>query len=214
VGVLGGTFDPPHLGHLAIAEEARVALGLDRVLFVPAGQPWQKADRPVTPGPIRLEMVERAIAGNAAFALDRCEVDRPGPTYTVDTLEALAAREVVDTELWFILSAEALAGFATWRAPARVLQLARLCVVPRGANAAAAEADALFAALPEAAGRVLALDEPRLEISSTGLRERVREGRSIRYLVPDGVLEVITRYALYRTDRPLTAPPGPESLDA
>jgi nicotinate-nucleotide adenylyltransferase len=214
VGVLGGTFDPPHLGHLAIAEEAREVLRLDRVLFVPAGRPWQKADRRVTPGAIRLEMVERAIAGNAAFTVDRSEVDRPGPTYTVDTLEALAAREVVDTEPWLILSAEALAGFATWRAPARVLQLARLCVVPRGASAAAAEAAALVAAFPEAAGRVVALDEPRLEISSTALRERVRDGRSIRYLVPDGVLEVITRYALYRADQPLAAPPVSESLDA
>jgi len=206
IGILGGTFDPPHLAHLAIAEEAREALGLERVVFVPAGQPWQKADRGVTPGPIRLAMVERAIAGNPSFSVDRSEVDRSGPTYTVDTLAAFAAREPAGTELWFILSAEALAGLATWRDPERVVALAHLCVVPRGRGAGDA-ATAFRDRYPTAADRVVALDRPRLDISSTEIRERVRTGRSIRYLVPDGVVDLVTRYALYRPEPVAAMPP-------
>lgn len=198
LGVLGGTFDPPHVAHLAVAEEAREALGLERVLFVPAGRPWQKAARDVTPGPIRLAMLERAIAGNPAFAVDGREVERPGPSYTVDTLAALVA-EGAGPDPWFILSAEALAGFATWREPQRILGLARLCVAPRGSRPEAAVA-ALLARFPEAAGRLAVLDGPRFDLSSTEIRGRVRAGRSVRYLVPDGVAELITRYALYRPD--------------
>jgi nicotinate-nucleotide adenylyltransferase len=206
LGILGGTFDPPHLAHLAVAEEAREVLGLERVLFVPAGRPWQKAARAVTPGPVRLAMVERAIAGNPAFAVDGREVGRPGPSYTVETLAALVA-EGAGRDPWFILSLEALAGFATWREPERILELARLCVVPRGAEPAAAVA-AFLARFPGAAGRLVALDRPRLDISSTEIRARVREGRSIRYLVPDGVAAMIREYALYLTD------PEPEPIPA
>jgi nicotinate-nucleotide adenylyltransferase len=207
VGILGGTFDPPHLGHLALAEEAREALGLERVVFVPAGRPWQKADRAVTPAEIRVEMVERATTGNPAFVVDRREVDRPGPTYTVDTLVELAAAAPVGTEHWLILSAEALAGLRTWRDPEGVLRLARLCVAPRGVDldAAGPVAD-LLAAVPAAADRIVVLDGPRLAISSTAIRDRVAAGRSIRYLVPDGVIEVVTRYALYRPDGAVSAP--------
>lgn len=208
IGILGGTFDPPHLAHLAIAEEAREALGLERVVFVPAGQPWQKADRDVTPGPVRLAMVERAIAGNQSFAVDRSEIDRAGPSYTADTLAGFAAREPAGTELWFILSAEALAGLATWRDPDRVVALAHLCVVPRGRTAGDAVA-AFRARFPvaAAAGRLVALDRPRLDISSTEIRERVQAGRSIRYLVPDGVADLVTRYALYRPEPAAATPP-------
>jgi nicotinate-nucleotide adenylyltransferase len=209
VGVLGGTFDPPHLAHLAAAEEAREALGLERVIFVPAGQPWQKAERDLTPASIRLAMVEQAIAGNPGFAVDRCELDRPGPSYTVDTLAQLAAREPPGTELWFILSAEALAGFATWRDPARIVGLARLCVVPRGPAPDAAVAP-ILAAFPGAAGRLAVLERPCLDISSTEIRERVRAGRSIRYLVPAGVAELIARYSLYQAGyRPALGPADP-----
>ena len=207
VGILGGTFDPPHLGHLAIAEEAREALRLERVLFVPAGRPWQKADRAVTPPEIRLAMVERAIEGNPAFVVDRREVDRPGPTYTVDTLVELGAAEPAGTELWLILSAEALAGLPTWREPGRVLGLARLCVVPRGPELdSAGPVDGFLAAFPAAADRLAVLDRPRLAISSTEIRARVAAGRSIRYLVPDVVAELVTRYALYRAAGAVPAP--------
>jgi nicotinate-nucleotide adenylyltransferase len=202
LGILGGTFDPPHLAHLAIAEDAREALGLARVIFVPAGQPWQKADRPVTPGRIRLAMVERAIAGNPAFVLDAREVERPGPSYTVDTIAAIAAAGA-PPDPWFILSSEALAGFSTWREPERILALARLCVVPREPGPEAAIAGFLDR-YPAAAPRIAVLDHPRLAISSTDIRARVHGGRSIRYLVPDGVADLIRVYALYR--------PGPVSV--
>jgi nicotinate-nucleotide adenylyltransferase len=197
IGILGGTFDPPHLAHLAIAEEAREVLGLSRVLFVPAGRPWQKSDRAVSPGPIRLAMVERAIAGNPFFVADSREVNRPGPSYTAETVAELAAE--TGSEPWLILSAEALAGFATWRDPERILAFARLCVVPReGAPAAALMV--FRERYPAAADRMAVLDHPRLAISSTAVRARVRAGRSIRYLVPDAVAALITEYALYEAD--------------
>lgn len=207
VGILGGTFDPPHLAHLAIAEEAREVLGLSRVLFVPAGRPWQKADRAVSPGPVRLAMVERAIAGNPFFVADPREVNRPGPSYTAETVAELAAE--TGSEPWLILSAEALAGFATWRDPERILAFARLCVVPReGAPDAALVV--FRERYPAAADRMAVLDHPRLAISSTAIRARVRAGRSIRYLVPDSVAALITEYALYEAD----PTPVPSPADA
>lgn len=201
--VLGGTFDPPHLAHLAIAEEAREALGLERVLFVPAGQPWQKSGRVVTPGSRRLAMVRAAVEGNPAFAADEREIERSGPTYTVETLTELAAGG--RGRPWFILSSEDLAGLSTWRDPERILELARLCVAPRGPDPGGA-VEAFLHLHPAAADLVL-LDAPRLEISSTLIRARVRAGRSIRYLVPDGVAALIREYALYVGDRPPAGSP-------
>ena len=132
VGILGGTFDPIHHGHLVIAEEARESLGLERVLLVPAASPPHKPQRPVTSAAHRLAMVELAIAGNPSFAVSRIELDRGGASYTVETLESLLLEGVADP--WFILSAEALAGFPTWRRPDRILELCRLAVVPRGGH--------------------------------------------------------------------------------
>jgi nicotinate-nucleotide adenylyltransferase len=205
IGILGGTFDPPHLAHLAIAEEAREVLGLSRVLFVPAGRPWQKSDRAVSPGSIRLAMVERAIAGNPSFVADAREVNRPGPTYTAETVAELAAE--TGSEPWLILSVEALAGFATWRDPERILAHVRVCVVPRDGAPAAALPE-FRARYPTAADRMVVLDHPRLAISSTAIRARVQAGRSIRYLVPDAVAALIAEYALYDADpAPIPAPP-------
>lgn len=208
VGVMGGTFDPPHLAHLAVAEEAREVLGLSRVLFIPAGEPWQKADRAVTPGRLRLAMVERAIAGNPAFVSDRREVERAGPSYTVDTLIELAARGIA-VDPWLILSSEALAGFATWREPETILALARVCVAPRGdaPDTAVASFRGRFSIADE---RLAVLAHPRLAISSTEIRARVRAGRSIRYLVPDPVAALVAEYALYVGDSsPAATPTGP-----
>jgi nicotinate-nucleotide adenylyltransferase len=128
LGVFGGTFDPIHLAHLAVAESARDSLGLERVLFMPAGVPPHKPDQAISSGADRLAMVEAAIAGNPAFEASRIELDRPGPSYTVDTLEALA---VTDPDLVLILSSEAYAGLPTWHEPRRVLELARLAIAPR-----------------------------------------------------------------------------------
>lgn len=206
LGLLGGTFDPPHVAHLAVAEEAREVLGLERVVFVPAGEPWQKADRAVSPGHLRLAMVERAIAGNPRFVLDGREVRRSGPSYTVETIAALAAEldaavTGVTSELWFILSEEALRGFHTWHEPDRILALTRLCVVPRGGGGDVGAAVSAFRErFPVADDRIVVLDRPRLAISSTEIRARVRAGRSIRYLVPDGVVALIAEYALYADD--------------
>lgn len=213
LGVLGGTFDPVHLGHLALAEEVRETLDLARVLFLPAGDPWQKVGTGVTPGPIRHALVELAIADNPGFGVSRVEIDRPGPTYTAETLADIADAERAagrDPDLWFILSAEALAGLPTWRDPERVLALARLAVVPRAEDAEDLRAaEARFAAdFPGQADRVRFLHGPRLAISSTLIRARVAAGRSIRYLVPDAVAAAIREYALYQ---PTAAPAAPES---
>jgi len=194
VGILGGTFDPIHHGHLVIAEEAREALGLERVLLVPAAEPPHKPDSVVTPAEHRLAMVELAVAGNPAFAVSGIEVERGGRSYPVETLETLLREGVSDP--WFILSAEALAGFPAWRRPDRILELCRLAVVPRGDH------DALDAAwvrehFPGREERIAFLAGPLLPISGSVVRRRAAAGRSVRYLVPDAVARYITDHALY-----------------
>src|SRR5438874_9716105 len=159
---MGGTFDPIHVGHLAIAEEARDALGLDRIVFMPAGQPPHKPRDTVTAVEHRVAMVELAIAGNDAFQLSRIEVDRPGPSYTVDTVEALAA----DAELTVILSVETFAELPGWHEPERLFTAARVAVVPREGYPAPDPAW-LVAAFPGREDRVSYLEGPRLGLSST-----------------------------------------------
>ena len=203
LGIFGGTFDPIHFAHLAVAQEAAEALGLERVLFVPAGQPPHKPDRVITPGTHRLAMVELAIVGNDRFAIDRIELERDGPSYTVDTLEALHASRPaawVMPELTLILSAEAFLGLATWREPRRVLELARLAVAPRDGYPGAGPG---FMAehFPDLADRVRFLDGPRMRLSASELRARAAAGRSLRYLVPDAVAAYIDDHALYGTPR-------------
>lgn len=202
IGVMGGTFDPIHVGHLAIAEEARDALILDRILFVPAGRPPHKPAGSVTPVEHRVAMVELAISGNDAFELNRIEVDRAGPSYTVDTVEALAHGEGVAPPeapgLTVILSAETFAELPGWHEPERLFDAARVAVVPRDGYPAP---DPLWlsAAFPGREGRVVYLEGPRLGLSSTALRARVAAGRSIRYLVPDAVAAYIAEHGLYRS---------------
>jgi nicotinate-nucleotide adenylyltransferase len=195
VGLMGGTFDPIHVGHLAIAEEARDALGLDRIVFVPAGQPPHKPQGAVTALEHRVAMVELAIAGNDAFEISRIEADRPGPSYTVDTVEALAAR----ADLTVILSVETFAELPAWYEPERLLAAARVAVVPREGYPAPDPAW-LSATFPGREARVTYLEGPRLGLSSTALRARVAAGRSIRYLVPDAVGAYIAANHLYRAD--------------
>jgi nicotinate-nucleotide adenylyltransferase len=211
IGILGGTFDPIHYGHLGIAEEAREALGLERVLVMPAGEPPHKPDRPIAAVEDRVAMVELAIADNQALTLGRLEVDRPGPSFAVDTLEALAAAERAagrTPDLTFILSAEALAGLALWREPARLLELCRLAVVPRAGSASfdgAGVAALVEPFAPGGADRVILLDGPRIAISGSVIRARVAAGRSIRYLVSGAVAAYIGARGLYRT-APYTDP--------
>lgn len=205
LGVFGGTFDPVHVAHLALAQEAAESLGLERVLFVPAGSPPHKPGVPVTPGADRLAMVELAIAGNERFVASRIELDRAGPSYTVDTLEALASGRPSEgvpsmADLTLILSADAFMGLPSWHEPRRVLELARLAVAPRDGYPEAGPAF-METHFPDLAGRVVYLDGPRIRLSASALRERAAAGRSLRYLVPDAVAAYIGDHGLYRIPR-------------
>ena len=201
-GVFGGTFDPIHLAHLAVAEAARDTFDLRRVLFVPAAQPPHKSDRDLTPVEHRLAMVEAAIAGNPAFEVSRIEIDRAGPSYTVDTLAALRAADG-DDRLALILSEESFAELPTWHEPERVVELADVMIVaPREGYLSV---DALFK-LPDRGQRstpaeAVFLDGPRIRLSASEIRERAAAGRSIRYLVPDAVAAYIGDHGLYQAPR-------------
>jgi len=195
LGVLGGTFDSLHLGHLILAEQAREQLLLTRVLFVPAGQPWRKAGRSLSPAEDRLAMVRLGIRGHAAFDLATWEIERPGPSYTADTLEWLHKQEG-DTELFCILGQDAFLDLPNWRWPQRILEIARLAVARRLGESS--DQTQVEAALPGLEGRLIWLDMPLIEISASAIRERVRRGLSIRYMVPDAVEEYIREHGLYR----------------
>ena len=194
IGVLGGTFDPIHIGHLIIAEEARIKLGLAEVLFVPTGQPWLKQDRDIAPTVHRVEMVRRAIADNPGFKLSTLEVDRSGPSYTVDTLESLQDQLGSRVNLFFILGRDTLADLPLWKEPSEVIRLCRLVVPPRLGSR---DLKHLEEAIPGLRDRVVQLDMPVIGISSSGIRHRLAEGTSIRYLVPPGVEEYIAEQRIY-----------------
>lgn len=186
-GVFGGSFDPPHIGHAIVAMHAREALGLRRVLVVPAGTPPHKLDRRLAPAGVRLEMVRAMVASDEGFGVDGREVERSGPSFTVDTLRDLARTE--GEGLVLLMGEDQFREFDTWHEPAEILRLARLAVLDRGApGSAASRADA-----PHTRVRV-----PRIDISSSGVRERVALGLSVRYLVTEPVREIIERERLYR----------------
>jgi len=198
LGVLGGTFDPPHYGHLALAEAARVQLRLDRVLFVLAGQPPHKPGRPITPAHHRVAMVEAAIADNPAFALSRVDLDRPGPHYTVEML-ALLRQEYPGAELYFLMGGDSLAEFLTWRDPAGIVRQACLAVMQR--HGCEPDLAALERAVPGIRERLVWLDVPYLDITASDLRRRVRQGLPLRYLVPPPVAVYIREHRLYEGRR-------------
>lgn len=187
LGVLGGSFDPIHLGHLRAAESAREALGLDLVLFVPAARSPHKAGVSA-PGPDRYTMACLATAGQPAFQVSDAELRREPPSYTVDTLEQLAAQRPGD-ELWLIVGADTLADLGRWRSAARIFDLARVAVVARPGAAPTA---------PPAGARVDPVGGPGLELSSSQVRELLAAGRSARYLVADAVAEYAAKRGLYR----------------
>jgi nicotinate-nucleotide adenylyltransferase len=194
LGVLGGTFDPPHYGHLVLAENSRVQLGLERVFFVLAGQPPHKLRCPVASSRHRLAMVEAAVAGNPSFAVSRIDLGRPGPHYTVDML-ALLGQEYPAAELFFLMGGDSLAHFITWRDPAGIARRARLAVMQRPGHAP--DVETLEGVVPGIAERLAWLDVPRLDIASSDLRRRVREGLPLRYLVPPAVETYICEQRLY-----------------
>jgi nicotinate-nucleotide adenylyltransferase len=194
---MGGTFDPPHYGHLAAAEECRVALRLDVVLFMPAGEPPHKHGRPISPAADRVRMVELAIESNRHFELSRIDVDRAGPSYTVAALDQLRRQLGPEAQLWFVMGADSLADILTWREPARLLRLARVAAVNRpGAPDPAPER--LEAELPGARERIDVVEIADLAISATDLRRRVAEGRPIKYQLPETVERYILERGLYR----------------
>lgn len=197
VGVLGGTFDPVHLGHLILAEEARAGLGLDRLLLMPAAQPWRKAERDVTSARHRLAMLQLAVADNPDFDVSTIEIDRGGPTYTAETLAALRSELGESAELIFIVGEDALLDMPHWRDPAGILRLARLGVAARPGNPPI-DLPALERTLPRLGERILIISMPQIDISSTDIRRRVREDGTIRYLVPQPVQEYIAAHRLYR----------------
>ncbi len=186
VGVMGGTFDPIHLGHLVAANEVYHRLDLDDLVFVPTGQPWQKADRVVSDPEHRYRMTLLGTE-RSPFTVSRVDIDRDGPTFTTDTLRDLhAALDPID--LYFITGADALAGLHTWREPEELQRLAHMVGVTRPGHELGGDVPAT----------ATLLDIPALEISSTLCRERVAAGRPLDYLVPAGVAEYIRKYALYR----------------
>ena len=192
IGVYGGTFDPPHVGHLAGASEAAWACGLERVVFVVAGHPWQKATQPVSPAEDRYAMTLLATAERPDFVVSRLEIERNRPTYTADTLADLSQPGV---DLVFVAGADALADLETWVRPDRVRQLAAFAVLRRPGSSTAAARRALRGA------DVVEVDMPLLEVSSTGIRNRVATGRPISFLVPRAVEDYIRAHGLYAPGR-------------
>ncbi len=193
LGVMGGTFDPIHHGHLLTAEEALVQFELDEVVFVPTGQPWMKEEREVSPAEDRYLMCVIATASNPRFSVSRLEVVRRGATYTVDTLRALAEDQPV-AELFFITGADAILEIFHWKDPGEVLSLAHFIAATRpGYDIAVFQQEG-----PTRHPRVSVMNIPALAISSTDIRQRVREGRPIHYLVPEGVKSYIEKAGLYR----------------
>ena len=194
VGIMGGTFDPIHLGHLVAAEEARVRFGLDRVIFVPNGAPPHKKDYEVTPAEHRYAMVVLATAANPHFEASRLELDRPGPSYTVDTMREFRRQFGVKCRLYFITGADAMLETLTWRQPEELAALCEFLAVTRPGYDLARLSEALSA---EIMARVHVLDTPGVEVSSTELRRRAAAGESLRYLIPPAVARYIETNRLY-----------------
>jgi nicotinate-nucleotide adenylyltransferase len=194
VGIFGGTFDPIHLAHLILAEQCREQLGLDEVWFVPAGEPPHKLAVPRTSGQHRRAMVEFAIAGHANFRLSDIELQRGGPTYTVDSLRALR-QTFPEHAWWFLMGADSLRDFPTWRQPADIVSMSRIAVVNRG-DMAELDTAAFVARFGD---RLDVVPMPAVHLSASDIRRRVAEGRSIRFLVPRAVEVYIQQQGLYRT---------------
>jgi len=187
---MGGTFDPIHHGHLVAASEVGHFFSLDEVIFVPTGQPWQKEGRQVSPSEDRYLMTVIATASNPRFSVSRVDIDRPGPTYTIDTLRDLRAARGPHAELFFITGADALEQMMTWQDADELFKLAHFVGCTRPGHRLSG------AGLPD--DRVSLIEIPALAISSTTCRQRVAAGEPIWYLVPDGIVQYISKRALYR----------------
>ena len=200
IGILGGTFDPVHLGHLSIANAAIDQAALERVLFIPAGQPRLKQAAPVAPADHRIEMVRLAIEGSPGFQVCDAEVRRPGPTYSVDTLVQLSAKLGPGTDLFFILGVDVLEQFHLWKDPERVLTICRLLVLDRPGKRDF-DWPGFYSRVPKAKGRVQIVTAPLVDVSATELRRRAAAGEPLNGQVPDAVAEYIHEQGLYLTAR-------------
>jgi nicotinate-nucleotide adenylyltransferase len=186
IGVFGGTFDPPHYGHLIAAQDAIVELELDKVLFIPAAVPPHKAQQPITAPDVRLRMIRAAVAGDQRFEVSDVELQRTGPSFTIDTLKDLHAEHPGDT-LYLLLGVDQVREFQTWRQPDEVLQQAALVMLARAGIEEVPGGDIVY--------KTVAVT--RVDISSTLVRERVKAGRPVRYLVPPAVEKIIADERLY-----------------
>ncbi len=196
VGILGGTFDPVHNGHLIVAEVARKQFNLNEVLFIPAGQPWLKVERTITPAKQRLEMLRLALDNKPHFRISEMEIKRPGPTYTIDTIKALKKRFKAEGELFFILGQDSLMQLPQWHDASNLI---KLCYLVAAARPGVKKPDmkALEAKIPGIKQRVVLMKEPMVDISASDVRERVARGLSVRHLVPEPVNRYIKEHKLY-----------------
>jgi nicotinate-nucleotide adenylyltransferase len=196
LGIFGGTFDPPHIGHLILAEYAREALGAAQILFVPAADPPHK-EGTRTDIAHRLAMLERSIADNPTFAVSRVDVERPGPHYTIDTIR-IVQTQYPGSELYFMIGADSLRDLTTWHQPEGLIRLCKLAVLPR--PGVQVTADMHEASLPGLAEQVVMLDTPMVDVSSTGVAARLRAGKTVRYLLPQPALDYVRANGLYRDE--------------
>lgn len=197
IGVYGGTFDPVHLGHLIVAEEARWRLGLEKVFFAPAAHPWMKAKWRITPQEHRLAMLKIAIVSNPCFHISTVDLENPGPSFTVDTLKALKRQYGSGYSLYFILGLDSLRDLPNWREPHNIVKYGKLAAVARP-GAEEPDWDRLEKAAPGARQNIIMVRGPLIDISSTEIRRRVAHGKSIRYLVPEAVEQYIGEHKLYQ----------------
>jgi nicotinate-nucleotide adenylyltransferase len=197
LGLLGGTFDPIHVGHLVIAKEVRLRLALSEILFIPAGNPWLKSERTITPGEHRLEMVRLAISSHPHFTVSDIELKRPGPSYSVDTVSALREELGRDVGLYLIIGYDELSELSLWKEPVRLAEMCHIVGVKRPGYAKL-NWHSLEQAVGGISSRVIVLDVPQLDVSSTQIRQRIATGLSIRYLVPEAVERYILEHGLYR----------------
>lgn len=204
LGVLGGTFDPIHRGHLKLAQAALDQLKLDEIVFIPAGLPWLKSGQPITPGIHRLAMAQLAVEGNPAFIVSDIEINRPGPTYTVDTLEALRQDLGTTEKIYLILGMDVLDQFHRWRHPDRILRLCRLAVATRGARDEAG-IKTFSERFPNAAETVDLLKVKLPDISGSDIRDRLTRGEPVAGQLPGLVEDYIKRWSLYRVDKTAAA---------
>jgi nicotinate-nucleotide adenylyltransferase len=202
IGVLGGTFDPIHIGHLRVAEEVVARLDLPRILFIPAGQPWLKLNNANAISPVqhRLAMVRLGISGNPRFKLSTIEIERPGPTYTVDTIAQLQSQLGAGDEIFFILGWDNLSQLPRWHEPEWLIKMCRLVAVPR-VDFPLPDLPALEKALPGMTERVILFDKPRIDINASEIRRRAAQGLSISDFVPAPVERYIKEHGLYAKER-------------